>query len=141
MIEHSNSLVLEIDQILAADDIFCSVRTIVFFYFDTQVEAGRMELEAAPFSITDELEALVDIYAVQSARSNIDVVLDLSGRMNFRSSINRSMDSCLFFRAVRTRCQFFPPRNHQCIRKVCSTKFLTVNLLQNWTIDSNGFFS
>lgn len=38
-----------------------------------------MELEVAPFSVADELESLVDMFAAQSVGSNIDLVLDLSG--------------------------------------------------------------
>jgi signal transduction histidine kinase len=46
---------------------------------DAQVEAGRMELEIAPFSVADELESLVDMFAAQSVDSNVDIILDLSG--------------------------------------------------------------
>ncbi|CAM6128302.1 unnamed protein product [Calypogeia fissa] len=44
----------------------------------SKVEAGKMELETAPFSVADELESLVDMFAAQSVGSKIDLVLDLS---------------------------------------------------------------
>ncbi|BBN10578.1 hypothetical protein MPTK1_5g04710 [Marchantia polymorpha subsp. ruderalis] len=44
----------------------------------SKVEAGRMELEVVPFSIEDELESLVDMFAAQSHGSGVDVTLDLA---------------------------------------------------------------
>lgn len=44
----------------------------------SKVEAGKMELESAPFNILDELESLVDMFAAQSLGSDLDFTLDLS---------------------------------------------------------------
>lgn len=44
----------------------------------SKVEAGKMELEAAPFNMLEELESLVDMFAAQSLGSDVDVTLDLS---------------------------------------------------------------
>ena len=44
-----------------------------------QVETGKMELEVAPFNIMEELESLVDMFAVQSLGCSVDVMLDFSG--------------------------------------------------------------
>eukprot|EP00250_Pteridium_aquilinum_P009746 c18902_g2_i1 orf=801-4976(+) len=44
----------------------------------SKVEAGKMELEVAPFNVAEELESLVDMFAAQSLGSDVDVTLDLS---------------------------------------------------------------
>ncbi|GAQ83546.1 histidine kinase [Klebsormidium nitens] len=42
-----------------------------------KVESGKLSLEAGPFDLGQELEALVDMFAVQSAKKGVALVLDL----------------------------------------------------------------
>ncbi|XP_002983081.2 histidine kinase 1 [Selaginella moellendorffii] len=44
----------------------------------SKVEAGKMDLDLAPFNLASELESLVDMFAAQSYAASVDVALDLS---------------------------------------------------------------
>lgn len=45
------------------------------------MESGKLVLEAADFDLNRELEGLVDMFSVQCVDHDIEIVLDLAGRL------------------------------------------------------------
>lgn len=55
------------------------IHNVPFRY--VQVESGKLTLEPEPFDLGQELEALVDMFAVQAAKNKVALVLDLDDRL------------------------------------------------------------
>lgn len=64
--------------------LFVSSHIICRFHWN-QVESGKLLLETADFDLNRELEGLVDMFSVQCVDHDIEIVLDLAGRL-FRIS-------------------------------------------------------
>lgn len=45
------------------------------------MESGKLVLETADFDLNRELEGLVDMFSVQCVDHDIEIVLDLAGRL------------------------------------------------------------
>lgn len=61
-------------------------------FLSSQVESGKLVLERADFDLNRELEGLVDMFSVQCVDHDIEIVLDLAGRL-FRISFYQMLPS------------------------------------------------
>lgn len=74
-------------------------------FHSAQVEAGKLALEPAPFDLGQELESMVDMFAVQCAKKNVALVLDLDDRLPRRLTGDRARVRQILANLVGNSCK------------------------------------